>query len=241
MMGGVLRVALCPRTRAQGPVLLVEALPAGSALTLLLARGARSVWVAPGPKVARLLGGLLLGEKEGFPPEGFHGTLDLRALEALEVKDQEIVLLAPGLASSLSPEETEVYLGNFRNARAVYTALKGLTTKTLTVRPAGEGEPYLSAVVAAGFLAKKLAPEGEGAYALFSALLKAFPDPQEALFQSQEGQRLYRMGRTEDLARASLIGVDEVLPRLVEVRFFPKDAYGLSQDRFAFRFAPWNA
>ncbi|KGQ21733.2 2-phosphosulfolactate phosphatase [Thermus filiformis] len=234
----MLRVALCPHAPAQGPVLLVEALPAGSALTLLLARGARSVWVAPGPKVAGLLGGLLLGEKEGFPPEGFHGTLDLRALEGLEVQGREVVLLAPGLASSLNPEEKEVYLGNFRNARAVYTALAG---RPLTVRPAGEGEPYLSAVVAAGFLARKLAPEGEGAYALATALLKAFPDPQEALFQSQEGQRLYRMGRTEDLARASLIGVDEVLPRLAEVRFFPKAAYGLTQDRFAYRFAPWNA
>ncbi|MGQ9692860.1 MAG: 2-phosphosulfolactate phosphatase [Thermaceae bacterium] len=233
----MLWVSLCPSTPAQGAVLLVEALPAGSALTLLLAKGARGVWVAPGPRVAGLLPGLKLGEKDGLPPEGFHATLELSVLETLEAKGQEFVLLAPSLALHLNPEEKEVYLGNFRNARSVYTALQG---QPLTLRPTGEGEPYLSAVVAAGFLAKKLAPAGEGAYALATALLKVFPDPQEALFQSQEGQRLYRMGRTEDLARASLIGVDEVLPRLAEARFFSKEAYGLTQDRWAYRFVAWN-
>jgi 2-phosphosulfolactate phosphatase len=71
-MAGVCRVDLCLRP-APGPLFLVEVLPAGSVLTLLLAQGAQEVWVAPGPKVARLLAqelgreALLLGEVEGFP------------------------------------------------------------------------------------------------------------------------------------------------------------------------------
>ncbi|TBH21394.1 2-phosphosulfolactate phosphatase [Thermus thermamylovorans] len=236
------RVDLC-RTPAPNPLVLVEALPAGSVLSLLLAQGATEVWVAPGPKVARLLAEelkeevLLLGEVEGFPPEGFHGRLSLVDLTGAEVRGKKAVLVAPILNASLLPEEEEVYLANFRNAKAALAALRSLPGPVL--RPAGAPEPLLSAVVAAGFLAKRLFPETPPSLA--TALLKAFPDPQEALFQSPEGQALHRQGRTEELAWASLIGVDPVVPRLAGVRRFPKEAFGLTQDRYAQRFVAWSA
>ena len=235
------RVDLCLRP-ARGPLILVEVLPAGSVLTRLLALGAREVWVAPGPQVARLLAeafpeeALLLGEVEGFPPEGFHGRLSLLDLEAAEVRGRRAVLSAPTLNASLLPEEEEVYLASLRNAKAVLEAARGL--KAPTLRPSGAPEPLLSAVVALGFLERKLAPEAPPS--LPALLLKAFPDPQEALFQSPEGQTLHRQGRTEELAWASLIGVDPVVPKLAEVRFFPKEAHGLSRDRYAQRFIPWK-
>jgi 2-phosphosulfolactate phosphatase len=238
----VCRVDLCLRP-ASGPLFLVEVLPAGSVLTLLLAQGAQEVWVAPGPKVARLLAqelgreALLLGEVEGFPPEGFHGRVSLVELEATEVKGKRAILVAPMLNASLLPEEKEVYLAGFRNAKAALELARSLPSPTF--RPAGAPEPLLSALVATGFFQKKLSQEGPPTLA--TALLKAFPDPQEALFQSPEGQALHREGRTEELARASLIGVDPVVPRLAETRFFPKEAFGLTQDRFAQRFAPWSA
>jgi hypothetical protein len=74
--------------------------------------------------------------------------------------------------------------------------------------------------VATGFFQKKLSQEGPPTLA--TALLKAFPDPQEALFQSPEGQALHRQGRTEELARASLIGVDPVVPRLARDPLLPQ-------------------
>ncbi|WP_243094374.1 2-phosphosulfolactate phosphatase [Thermus thalpophilus] len=234
------RVDLCLRP-TPGPLILVEVLPAGSVLTRLLALGAKGVWVAPGPKVARLLGeslgknALLLGEVEGFPPEGFHGRLSLLDLERTEVKGKEAVLVAPSLNGSLLPGEEEVYLAGFRNAKAILE-LAG-TLKNPTLRPSGAPEPLLSAVVALGFLQKRLSPEAQS---LATLLLKAFPDPQEALFQSQEGQALHKEGRTEELAWASLIGVDPVVPRLTEVRLFSKEAHGLTQDRYAQRYAAWN-
>lgn len=236
------RVDLC-LTPAPGPLVLVEVLPAGSLLTLLLAQGAAEVWVAPGPKVARLLAeslgkeALLLGEAEGFPPEGFHGRLSLVDLEGARVEGKRAVLVAPILNASLLPGEEEVYLANLRNAKAALGALRSLGH--LTLRPAGAPEPLLSAVVAAGFLQKRLQPEALPSLA--TALLKAFPDPQEALFQSPEGQALHKEGRTEELARASLIGVDPVVPRLAEVRLFPQREFGLSQDRYAQRFVAWSA
>lgn len=233
------RVDLCLRP-VSGPLFLVEVLPAGSVLTLLLARGAQEAWVAPGPKVARLLAeelgreALLLGEVEGFPPEGFHGRLSLVDLERAGVEGKRAVLVAPLLNGSLLPGEEEVYLANLRNAKAALGLAQGL--KAPTLRPAGAPEPLPSAVVAAGFLQRRLSPEAPPSLA--TLLLKAFPDPQEALFQSPEGQALHRQGRTEELARASLIGVDPVVPRLAEVRFFPEERYGLTQDRYAQRFVP---
>nr|WP_279232583.1 2-phosphosulfolactate phosphatase [Thermus neutrinimicus] len=223
-------------------MVLVEVLPAGSLLSQLLAQGAAEVWVAPGPKVARLLaqelgqGVLLLGEVEGFPPEGFHGRLSLVDLERTRVEGKRAILVAPLLNASLLPGEEEVYVAGFRNAKAVLEAFRGL--EGLVLRPSGAPNPLLSAVVAAGFLQKRLFPESSATLA--TALLKAFPDPQEALFQSPEGQALHKEGRTEELARASLIGVDPVVPRLAGVRFFPKVAFGLTQDRYAQRFVAWN-
>ena len=112
--------------------------------------------MAPGPKVARLLAeafpeeALLLGEVEGFPPEGFHGRLSLLDLEAAEVRGRRAVLSAPTLNASLLPEEEEVYLASLRNAKAVLEAARGL--KAPTLRPSGAPEPLLSAVVALEFL-----------------------------------------------------------------------------------------
>lgn len=220
----------------------MEVLPAGSLLTFLLAQGAEEVWITPGPKVARLLaqelGGeaLLLGEAEGFPPEGFHGRLSLVELAGSDLKGKRAILVAPTLNQSFLPGEEEVYLAGFRNAKVALELLRPL--QGLVLRPAGAPEPLLSAVVAAGFIQRKLSPEAP--LSLASALLKAFPDPQEALFQSPEGQALHKEGRTEELARASLIGVDPVLPKLAGVRFFPKWEYGLTQDRYAQRFIPWS-
>ncbi|MFX4554820.1 2-phosphosulfolactate phosphatase, partial [Acinetobacter baumannii] len=74
--------------------------------------------------MARLLaqelgqGVLLLGEVEGFPPEGFHGRLSLVELEGIDLKGKRAILVAPALNQSLGPGEEEVYLAGFRNAKA---------------------------------------------------------------------------------------------------------------------------
>lgn len=231
-----MRLDLC-RTPSPTPLVLADALE-GGVVSYLLARGAREVLIAPGPKVAGLLkeGRLLLGESEGFPLEGAFARPSLLDLEGAPVAGQSLVLVAPSLNLSLHPEDGEVYLGSFRNALALLEALGG---RDLTLRPAGAPLPLLSALVVAGFLLKRLYPETPANLA--TALLKVFPDPQEALFQSPEGQALHRQGRTEELARASLIGVDGVVPRLDGVLPFPKKAYGLSQDRWVYRFTPWSA
>ncbi|MCH1928113.1 2-phosphosulfolactate phosphatase, partial [Shewanella sp. C31] len=78
---------------------------------------------------------LLLGEVEGFPPEGFHGRLSLVDLEGAEVEGKRAVLVAPILNGSLLPGEEEVYLANLRNATAALALAR--TLKAPTLRPAG--------------------------------------------------------------------------------------------------------
>jgi 2-phosphosulfolactate phosphatase len=216
----------------------------GSVIGALLNQGAHEVWVAPSIRSARSLaqpGDVLLGEEEGIPPEGFHHSLALRDLLKIDFSGKRAVVFAYTLCKTLSPTDKQVMLGYFRNARAVVEAsLDAREEVALVCASDVSGEPSLGNILAAGFLARRIqqlakAQHLEGAL-LASSLLKAFPDPQEGLFASAAGQRLYRMGRSEDLALASLISVENVIPELKEVRVLEAREHGLSKDRPVYRF-----
>ncbi len=238
-----LRVDLVPNPPYPQPVLLADVFY-GSAVGLLLAGGAQAVWVAKSVRAARILaeeGGLLLGEEEGLPPEGFHQGLLLQALGRLRLEGQTCVLLSRDLAASLEKMPVGSGLAYFRNARHAvqYALAKQITT---VVAAAQALEPSLANTVAAGFIAKRLhqfleQPNAlqEGARLAIS-LLKSFPDPQESLVQSALGQRLLKAGQSEELALASLVSVEDTVPRLCQVRVLEAQRYGLSKDRYGFCF-----
>ncbi|HEU4742611.1 MAG TPA: 2-phosphosulfolactate phosphatase [Meiothermus sp.] len=248
-----LRVDLSPNQTYPDLAVVVDVFP-GSVVSLLLARGAREVWVAPSLRSARLLaepGDVLLGEQEGIPPEGFHRGLSLKDLEAADLAAVRCVVHAPSLAKALAFQAPQTVLGHFRNTKALLAAIPRLAREEVALvcaaeipgdpRPAGRGEPSQANTLAAGFLAKRLEQtlplEAIQGATLATYLLSAFPDPQEALFRSGEGQRLHRMGRNEDIALASLIGFDPVVPVLKEIRVLEASRYGLSKDRKAYGFA----
>jgi 2-phosphosulfolactate phosphatase len=228
--------------------LLVEVFT-GSLVGMLLGLGAEEVWVVQGPKVGRIVGegGLLFGEHEGLPPEGFHHGTSLEAARKLKLKHPRCVVLAPQLYRAIG-NSSAVLLGHFRNAKfAVQQARQQGVESIAAVASApqepslGSQEPSLGNILAAGFLAKRMQQlagltNHPDSRLMAMALLKSFPDPQEALFQSELGQQLFRMGRTEDIALASLISVDPVVPQLVETRLLEASHHGLSQDRYAYCF-----
>ncbi|RIH90960.1 putative 2-phosphosulfolactate phosphatase [Calidithermus terrae] len=239
-----LRVDLQRNKNAYPDQVIAVAVFHGSVVGALLNQGASEVWVAPSIRSARLLarpGDVLLGEEEGMPPEGFHHSLSLRDLLKTDFSGQRAVVFAYTLCKALAPTDTRVMLGYFRNARAVVEAnLDAREEVALVCASDASGEPSLGNILAAGFLAKRIqqlakAEHLEGAM-LASSLLRAFPDPQEGLFASAVGQRLYRMGRSEDLALASLISVEDVIPELKEVRVLDAKEYGLSKNRPVYRF-----
>jgi len=239
-----LRVDIVPKPPYPQPVLAVDVFY-GSAVGVLLTVGAQEVWVTESAQAARALSEgdvLLLGEQEGLPLEGFHGGISLRTLLGLRIEGKTCVLLAPPLASSLEQMPLQSALAYFRNARAAvaYAAEQGIDT--IVAATQARHEPSLSNTVVAGFIAKRLyqyqGKKGvlqEGAR-LATALLRSFPDPQEALVQSDQGKQLYRAGRSEELALASLVSVEEVVPKLRHVRLLEAKQYGLWKDRLGFCF-----
>ncbi|MCS7068780.1 MAG: 2-phosphosulfolactate phosphatase [Meiothermus sp.] len=239
-----IRVDLVPKPPYTHPVLLVDVFY-GSAVGMLLAAGATQVWIAKSVRAALILaegGGLLLGEEEGLPPEGFHNGLSLQALQKQRFEGQRCVLLAKSLAESLEQLPPQSLLACFRNARQAVQYAVDQQIHTVVAATQSKLEPSLANTVVAGFLAKRLhqalgqwSSLQEGAR-LATALLKSFPDPQESLVQSDFGKQLYRTGRSEDLALASLVSVEDILPRLTQVRTLEAQKYGLTKDRYGFCF-----
>ena len=133
-----------------------------------------------------------------------------------------VVLAGFGVwALGLPVETIGTKFGGIPNALPVPSIPKGDLDRLIELLPSaiaiallGGMESLLSAVVALGFLERKLAPEAPPS--LPALLLKAFPDPQEALFQSPEGEPLALepepgelWGLEEPLLGAALPGEDE--------------------------------
>ena len=233
------RAELTPRGPYPDVVALLDVLKAGSAVPLLMARGAGEVLVTASLRLARELPAeIRLAERDGLPPEGFDRGINLDELEELSLAGERVVYVSENLprALELAAGARVVLLGGLRNARWLVKALVAEARVEMTLIAVGHrGEEALDDALAAGFVAKQLEVRGyedqNDAARLASALLRAFPDPQEALLLSSAGAELARRGQTEDLARASLISRDPVVPRLAESE--------LRSGRWLYRFLPY--
>lgn len=239
-----LRVDLLPRPPYPDVAIVVDVLRATTSVSILLARGAREVWVTGSFHSARKLaepGDLLVGEHEGIPPEGFHHGVSPQGLLSLDLTGQRVIYAGGNLPRALAQVAgaPKVFLGAFRNAGAVSKAALASARAEIALVCAGlEGSEALDDTLAAGFLAKLIQRRSQETVELADAarmaiaLLAAYPDPQEALFQSGAGKLLAKIGCGEDLAYASLISQDRVVPELAEY---------LGQGPSArYRFMPWN-
>ncbi len=239
-----LRVDLLPKNNYEDLVILVDVLRASTSIVMLLAHGAREVVVARTAKIAlatREEGDILLGEHQGMPLEGFYHGTSPAELTQIKGEGRRILYVSDNLPRALSRigRPQHLLLGTFRNAGAVTRAALSLAEREIAIACAGHARAEaLDDTLAAGFLAKRLVrslglrTDLQDATRLSMALLKAFPDPQEALWQSAAGQLLRRLGFTEDLALATLISQDTVVPRL-------QDDSGEAPNLFTFK--PWNA
>ncbi len=226
-------VELLPRGPRPDVVLLVDVLRASTSIALLFERGAREVRVTPSLRLARELDAdLVLGEREGIPPEGFFASTSPAEILGLSLPEKRVVYTSENLPAALLAvkDARHVLLAAFVNGPAAVRRALELARDEVAVVAAGHrGAEALDDALAAGFLAKKLlrarpdAEPDDGAR-VAAALLKAYPDPQEALWQSASGRLLVSRGFTEDLAQASVIGRTDRVPRLVafeEVRGQP--------------------
>ena len=236
------RVDLVPKPPYAQPTAIVDVFW-GSMVGMLLTLGASQVWISKSARAARIFAGdaLLFGEHEGLPPEGFHYGTSFQALGQIELKGKTCVLLAPSLSETFEALPQQSVLAHFRNAKVAVEHLVEAKIDTIIAAPQAKLEPSLANTLAAGFIAKRLhqalnSGEFQEGARLATVLLRSFPDPQEALFQSEMGKQLFRLGRTEDMALASLVSTEPTIPQLVDQTTLSAAEHGLTKDRSLFCF-----
>lgn len=206
-------------------VVVVDVLRATTSIGMLLEAGAREVWVTRSTRAARERAGagdLLLGEKEGLPPEGFHYGTSPAALEPLDVRGKRVFYTSDHLPAALeSADRSEgLWLASLRNAPALVERLHAENPARAVLVCAGfRGAEALDDALAAGLIVRALAARGRplalgDAARLSASLPLAFPGPLEALVNSASGRFLSGMGFEADLVAASRVGADRTVPVL---------------------------
>ncbi|HEX7003418.1 MAG TPA: 2-phosphosulfolactate phosphatase [Trueperaceae bacterium] len=227
------RIDLLPRDGYAGEsVVLIDVLKLSTVAPLLFDKGLERLVVCGSIRGARQAaegGRLLVGERGGVPPEGFNHASSPSLLQKYDFGGRQAVLVSDNGPRAL-PQVTGaslVLLGSLYNARAVAQAVLDSGAERVSLVCCGhQGQEDLDDAMAAGFLAGEIGflaremgqlagdVELEGAARLAVGLLRAFPDPIEALWHSAAGRDLRRMELGEDLAVASAISQSRHVPRL---------------------------
>ncbi len=233
-----LKVELLPRGPYPDVVLVVDVLRATTTVPLLFERGLEQLFITPSLRSTRSYasqhGHLLIGERDGLPPEGFNYGASPADLSKVDFHGKQAVMTTQNGPRALKVVRgaRHVLLASFYNARAVCDAALELALRDgleeIAIVCAGQAESEsLDDTLAAGFLARRIERSyqsrvGDGlelrdAARLAMALLRAFPDPQEGLLQSTAGGILSKLGLNEDIAFASLVSQTDMVPVLREV------------------------
>lgn len=203
-------------------VVLVDVLRTGTVAPLLLDRGASAVSLSPSIKRARSEarpGVRLVGERSGVPLEGFnHGNSPIE-LSQVEIAGLEAVLVSENAPLVMAEVETakHVLLASLYNAAAAARLAAASSQGRVDIVCCGfRGTPDLDDLLAAGVIAAELGPDIEagGFTRLALSLVRSFPDPLEALWQSTCGTYLRSLGQERDLAFCAGVSVSESVPRL---------------------------
>lgn len=226
----LLRVDLLPR----GPypdelIVLVDILRSGTVAPILFDQGIVKLTYCASLRESRReasqWGKLLIGERGGMPPEGFNYASSPSAISATDFSGREAVLLsenAPRALPHLSGA-SRVLVGSLYNASAVARAVQDSGADRVTFVCSGfQGQEDVDDAIAAGFIAGEVArlaggAELTGASRFSLGLLRAFPDPLEAIWLSSAGRALRRLQLADDLAFASMVSQSEHVPELVAV------------------------
>lgn len=223
-----LNTDLVPSGPYHDVVVLIDVLRTCTVAPLLFDVGVEELALTPSLRRARAEGGagrLLVGERQGLPPEGFnHGNSPVQ-LADLDLRGRSVVMVsenAPRWLDQLAGSRA-VLLGSLFNAAAVADAVATLSPRRVDLVCSGfAGEPDLDDAVAAAFIAhlvQERAPEAAlvGAARFATTLARALPDPLDALWRSTAGQYLRAIGLEQDIAFAARVSASSSVPRLVRI------------------------
>jgi len=217
---------LTPTGSYHDVVVLVDVLRTCTVAPLLFERGLTELALTPSLRTARAAareGWLLLGERQGVPAEGFNYGNSPAEFAAIDVTGKRAVMVSENAPRWLPQvaDARRVLLGSLYNAAAVAEVAARQALESIDLVGSGfEGEPDLDDALAAGLLAAMLAERlptaaRSGATRFALSLLRAFPDPMEALWQSVSGHELRRVGLERDLAFSAQISASTLVPQLV--------------------------
>lgn len=211
---------------------VVDVLRSATVAALLFECGARSVTLTSSVRAARSLAqatsSLLVGERDGVPPEGFNHGSSPGALRSVRIDDRDVVLLATESPRALVAAHGTTWLAGLTNAVAVIDDVVACRPDTVRVICAGDtGEPDLSDTIAAGLLVTMLDRAIRHAHgvdvtlsgaARFSlSVLRTTKDPLDGIWASAFGAVLRSVGLEEDLAIASAVASSHVASRVVAI------------------------
>ena len=236
-----IHIELLPEQAAVDTAIVVDALRSCTSAAIAFDRGVASLDFTPSLKHARRAGAehgmLLLGERAGMVPEGFNHSNSPVLLSQLELEGKRALMVSENAPQAVvfNAGARHLLLGSLYNASAVAERALSLATDSVTIVCAGfRGQQDLDDSIAAAFIAaelRRLAPDATvtGADALARSLLRAFPDPVDALWHSTAGRYLRSLEHAGDIGLAGCVSVSDSVPERRE-RIALADGFML--DRF---------
>lgn len=223
-------VDLIPKSERdyQDVVVIIDVLRTSTLAAMLFDHHLKSLYVGGSIRGLRDLAPerdvMLLGEHDGLPVEGFNHGKSPRELRQLDVTDKHAAIYSRNIARVINAASRakHVLLGSFYNADAVVDQASHLSNGNVTLLCTGyNGNEDIDDTLCAGYLTayfKRQHPDATigGAAPFALSLLRAFPSPIEALWQSYAGQVLRHQNLVEDIAVCSLIGQTKQVPQLME-------------------------
>ena len=225
-----LLVNLLPTPPYDDVVVLIDTLRASTVAPVLFDNGLEQLYITPKVKQARLLAAehqsVLLGESSGVLLEGFNYGCSPAELSRLPFSGSAVMITRnlPHVLPKVSGAK-HVLLGSLYNADAVLERALTLATSSISLVCCGfDNQEDLDDAISAGYMAarlKKLRPDltSQGATEFVMSLLKAFPDPLEAMWRSLSGDYLRHFNMADDLAIASLVSQSVKVPELQRTRY----------------------
>lgn len=210
-------------------VVLIDVLRTCTTAPLLLERGVAELALTPSLGLARQAakeGQLLVGERQGVPPEGFNYGNSPGPLARADLAGERVMMVsenAPRWLEQVANAEA-VLLGSLYNAAAVAELVGRMAPARVDLVCSGfAGEPDMDDAVTAALIAGLLKRERTavtfvGATRFSAALARAVPDPLDALWRSTAGRYLRRLGLEDDIAFAAQLSVSDTVPHLVNVK-----------------------
>lgn len=227
-----LRVDLTPRSDYRDVVIIIDVLRSCTVAPILFQNGLDDLYLCPSVRTSREVAAqrnlLLLGERRGLPPEGFNYGNSPAELQAVPMHGRSAVMVSENAPKTVPHASLakHVLLGSLYNADAVTEYAHAVATEAIALVCSGfGGSEDLDDAFTAGYLASRLKQMNpdlklDGAALMSISLLKAFPNPLDALWQSRTGHYLRSINLPEDIAVGAAISQASIVPKLREVETF---------------------